>query len=182
MRRLCLFLQCFIIFIRRYRRSEFEFPLFLFQRGLLLGSLAGFDSLDSILSLVQRVVQFVSQPVKHIQRVDLSFINQADRLGVSMRDNSLRLLPCAVGDGILTDNLDRLLLRVGYDLFCPRLRITQNAITLGYHALAFLDGARNADTHLIYQPETLLRIYDQRGRKWHPPPFVQGLFKLIHQL
>ncbi len=180
MRRLRLFLKLFIISIGRYRRSKFE--LLLSRRGLLLGRLAGFNSLDSILGLMQRVVQFVTQPVKNIQRINLSFINQPDRLGMPMRDNSLGLLPCAVGDCILTDNLDRLLLRVGYDLLCTRLRITQYAIPLGYHALAFLDGARNADSHLIDQPETLLRIHDQRRRQGHSPPSVQGLFKLIHQL
>ncbi len=89
-----------------------------------MGSLAGFDCLDSILCLVQRVVQFVTQPVKYIQSINLSFINQPDRLGMPMRDNSLRLLPGTVGDCILTDNLDRLLLRVGYNLLCTRLRIT----------------------------------------------------------
>ncbi|MXX27607.1 MAG: hypothetical protein F4Z82_19445 [Caldilineaceae bacterium SB0668_bin_21] len=61
MRRLRLFLKLFIISIGRYRRSKFE--LLLSRRGLLLGRLAGFNRLDSILGLMQRVVQFVTQPV-----------------------------------------------------------------------------------------------------------------------
>ena len=131
---------------------------------------------------MQRVVQFVPQPVKHIERVNFGFINQTDRFGVSMRDNSLRFFPRAFGDGVFADNLYCLLLGVGDDLLRPRLRITDNAVALGNHALAFLDRARYADTHLIYQPETLLRIHDQGGGQRHPPPSVQGLFKLIHQL
>ena len=53
MQRLCLFLPRFIIFISRYRRSECEFIVILFRRGLLLGRLAGFDCLDSVFCLVQ---------------------------------------------------------------------------------------------------------------------------------
>lgn len=150
--RLYLFLKLFIIFIGRYRSGKFEFTVLIFRRGLLLGRLAGFNGLDSVFRLVQRIVQFVSQPVEHVECVDFGFINQTDRFGVSMRDNSLRLFPRPFGDGVFADNLDRLLLGVGDNLLRPRLRITENAIALGNHALAFLDRARYADTHLIYQP------------------------------
>ena len=101
------------------------------------GAWAGFDCLDAVFGLLQRVMQIVSQPVQYVQRVDLCLINKPDGFGVAMRDNALRFFASAFGDGVFADDLYRLLLSVRNDLFCTRLRIAEDAVPLGDHALAF---------------------------------------------